>query len=47
VNVPIDLSTVMFVCMANMLDTISAPLSSLDQCEVIQSGAFPPSPSAP
>jgi ATP-dependent Lon protease len=39
INVPIDLSKVVFICTANTTDTISAPL--LDRCEVIQlSGTF-------
>ncbi|EJD04952.1 ATP-dependent protease La [Fomitiporia mediterranea MF3/22] len=33
INVPIDLSQVLFICTANTLDTISAPL--LDRCEIV------------
>jgi ATP-dependent Lon protease len=39
INVPVDLSQVLFICTSNTLDTISAPL--LDRCEVVElSGEF-------
>jgi ATP-dependent Lon protease len=38
INVPIDLSQVLFICTANTLDTISAPL--LDRCEIIQLAGY-------
>ncbi|KAF8064020.1 ATP-dependent protease La [Lyophyllum atratum] len=38
INVPIDLSQVLFICTANSLDTISAPL--LDRCEIIQLSGY-------
>ena len=34
INVPIDLSQVLFICTANSLETILAPL--LDCCKIIQ-----------
>lgn len=34
INIPIDLSQVLFICTSNTLETISAPL--LDRCEIIQ-----------
>jgi ATP-dependent Lon protease len=33
INVPIDLSQVLFVCTANTLDTVAMPL--LDRCEIV------------
>lgn len=33
INIPVDLSQVLFICTANTLETISAPL--LDRCEVV------------
>jgi len=33
INVPIDLSQVLFICTANSLDLISSPL--LDRCEIV------------
>ncbi|KAF8627530.1 hypothetical protein AX15_004388 [Amanita polypyramis BW_CC] len=38
INVPIDLSQVLFICTANTQETISAPL--LDRCEVIQLSGY-------
>ncbi|KAJ2934551.1 hypothetical protein H1R20_g2520, partial [Candolleomyces eurysporus] len=38
INVPVDLSQVLFICTANSLDTISTPL--LDRCEIIQLSGY-------
>lgn len=38
INVPIDLSQVLFICTSNTLDTISAPL--LDRCEIVQLSGY-------
>ncbi|TFK82017.1 ATP-dependent protease La [Polyporus arcularius HHB13444] len=38
INVPIDLSQVLFICTSNSLETISAPL--LDRCEIIQLSGY-------
>ncbi|KAL4063990.1 Lon protease C-terminal proteolytic domain-containing protein [Scleroderma yunnanense] len=38
INVPVDLSQVLFICTSNTLDTISAPL--LDRCEVIELSGY-------
>ncbi|KAJ7089690.1 ATP-dependent protease La [Mycena belliarum] len=38
INVPIDLSQVLFICTANSLETISAPL--LDRCEIVQLSGY-------
>ncbi|KAG2121305.1 ATP-dependent protease La [Suillus clintonianus] len=38
INVPIDLSQVLFICTSNTLDTISAPL--LDRCEVVELSGY-------
>lgn len=37
-NVPIDLSQVLFICTANSLETMSAPL--MDRCEVVQLSGY-------
>ncbi|KAI0717733.1 ATP-dependent protease La [Cerioporus squamosus] len=38
INVPIDLSQVLFICTSNSLETISAPL--LDRCEIVQLSGY-------
>ncbi|KAI0045183.1 ATP-dependent protease La [Auriscalpium vulgare] len=38
INVPVDLSQVLFICTANTLDTIAAPL--LDRCEVVHISGY-------
>ncbi|KAG6899475.1 hypothetical protein C0993_009949 [Termitomyces sp. T159_Od127] len=38
INVPIDLSQILFICTANSLETISAPF--LDRCEIIQLSGY-------
>ncbi|KAL1938944.1 hypothetical protein VTO73DRAFT_11097 [Trametes versicolor] len=38
VNVPIDLSQVLFICTSNSLETISAPL--MDRCEVVHLSGY-------
>jgi len=38
INVPIDLSQVLFICTSNSLDTISLPL--LDRCEIIHLSGY-------
>lgn len=38
INVPIDLSQVLFICTANSLDTISSPL--LDRCEIVHLAGY-------
>ncbi|KAJ7173749.1 ATP-dependent protease La [Mycena filopes] len=38
INVPIDLSQVLFICTANSLETISGPL--LDRCELVQLSGY-------
>nr|GAT46762.1 ATP-dependent protease La [Mycena chlorophos] len=38
INVPVDLSQVLFICTANSLETISGPL--LDRCEVVQLSGY-------
>ncbi|KAI0632876.1 ATP-dependent protease La [Trametes polyzona] len=38
INVPIDLSQVLFICTSNSLETISAPL--LDRCEVVHLSGY-------
>ncbi|PBK92746.1 ATP-dependent protease La [Armillaria gallica] len=37
-NVPVDLSQILFICTSNSLDTISGPL--LDRCEIIQLSGY-------
>jgi len=38
INVPIDLSQVLFICTSNTLETIAAPL--LDRCEIVQLSGY-------
>jgi ATP-dependent Lon protease len=38
INVPVDLSQVLFICTSNTLETISAPL--LDRCEVVELSGY-------
>ncbi|KAF8485481.1 ATP-dependent protease La [Gautieria morchelliformis] len=38
INVPVDLSQVLFICTSNSLETISAPL--LDRCEIIHLSGY-------
>ncbi|KAI6120252.1 ATP-dependent protease La [Pisolithus croceorrhizus] len=38
INVPVDLSRVLFICTSNTLDSISAPL--LDRCEVVELSGY-------
>ncbi|KAJ7583597.1 ATP-dependent protease La [Mycena floridula] len=38
INIPVDLSQILFICTSNTLDTISAPL--LDRCEIIQLSGY-------
>ncbi|KAJ7224383.1 ATP-dependent protease La [Mycena pura] len=38
INVPVDLSQVLFICTANSLETISGPL--LDRCEIVQLSGY-------
>ena len=38
INVPIDLSQILFICTSNTLETISAPL--LDRCEIVQLSGY-------
>ncbi|KAI8972556.1 ATP-dependent protease La [Trametes punicea] len=38
INVPIDLSQVLFICTSNSLETISAPL--LDRCEIVHLSGY-------
>ncbi|EED81105.1 predicted protein [Postia placenta Mad-698-R] len=38
INVPIDLSQILFICTANTLDTIAAPL--LDRCEIVHLSGY-------
>ncbi|KIK13185.1 hypothetical protein PISMIDRAFT_119358 [Pisolithus microcarpus 441] len=38
INVPVDLSRVLFICTSNTLDSVSAPL--LDRCEVVELSGY-------
>ena len=38
INFPVDLSNVLFICSANITDTISAPL--LDRMDIIQLSSY-------